>query len=535
MPRIKNTASSDQPKTKKTIKKSTGKATARAAAHSAAPKRKIKPVIVDVIEDEPLATLRTAFDESTSVRTPSFIEEEYIDSEEEGEKDLDQQKKFFSELVSEIKAKRGEDGEDGSNDSGAPLKLSGSNKGKSGKITKQERNNRPSIGLYRRFVIKFVILLGILALTVLFFCFSKLTISITPSGETLNDNLLLKVDTAATGQTAAAATSTDAGLKNEADNISESDPRTAVSGESKEITAAVEKTFPSSGEEFVGEDITGRVRVINNSNKDQALVATTRLLSPDNKLYRLKEAINIPAGGEVSVDIYADKPSEEMAIGATNFTIPGLWVGLQDKIYARNDTAFTFDKKVKKYVKSSDIETAVKEINSLLIAKAKEEAGSSLDPKLNWLYNTSDPADVVVEASAGEEKDNFLVKATGKIVAVSFDKEEAAKLAQAKINLLIPDNKELIDFNKENIVYSLEEYNSSSTSATIKASFSGTMVLKSDAQVVDRTQLVNLTKDQIGTYLRSRPEIKEYSLKFFPSFIQRAPRLVDRIKVVIAD
>jgi len=345
----------------------------------------------------------------------------------------------------------------------------------------------------------------------------------------------LKVDTNAAGQTAEKATSTEAGSENEAGQAGESDPRTAVSGESKEVSAAVEKIFPSSGEEFVGEEIKGRVRIINNYNKDQALVATTRLLSPDNKLYRLKEAVNVPAGGEAAVDIYADKPSEEMAIGATTFTIPGLWVGLQDKIYARSDAAFTFDKKVKKYVKSSDIEAAVKEINGLLIAKAKEEAGSSLDPKLSWLYNTGDPADVVVEASAGEEKDEFLAKATGKIVAVSFDKEEAAKLAQAKLNLLVPDNKELIDFNKENIVYSLEEYNSSSTSATIKASFSGTMILKSDAQIVDRAQLVNLTKDQIGTYLRSCPEIKEYNLKFFPSFIQRAPRLVDRIKVVIAD
>jgi len=59
------------------------------------------------------------------------------------------------------------------------------------------------------------------------------------------------------------------------------------------------------------------------------------------------------------------------------------------------------------------------------------------------------------------------------------------------------------------------------------------MILTSDSNVINPAQLVNLTADQIGTYLKSQPEVNGYTLNFFPSFIKRAPSLVDRIKVNI--
>jgi hypothetical protein len=310
------------------------------------------------------------------------------------------------------------------------------------------------------------------------------------------------------------------------------DPRVAVPGEIKEISVELEQIFPASGEEFTGEEIVGQVRVINNYSKSQALVATTRLLSPDNQLFRLKEAVNVPAGGEVLADIYAEKPNAGLAIGPTSFTIPGLWVGLQDKIYARSDKAFSFQQKIQKYVKSSDIERAVNDINTALIQKAKNEAAAALDTDKIWLYDNSEPATIVVEANAGDDKDEFVVKASGKITAISFSKEEAANLANAKLNLLVPDNKDLTDFQAANIIYTLENYDSEAQSATIKASFSGTMVLKRDSEIINREKLVNLSADQIATYLKNQPEVKDYELKFSPSFVQKAPRLVDRIKIV---
>jgi hypothetical protein len=344
-------------------------------------------------------------------------------------------------------------------------------------------------------------------------------------GEDLNDNLLLSVS---------AATSTPAATSTSLLTAAPTDPREPVSGTIQIISASATKTYAATGETYLGEDIVGQVNIINNYNKDQALVAKTRLLSPDNKLFRIKNAVNVPAGGQVAVAIYTDKPTSDLAIAPTTFTIPGLWAGLQDKIFAKSDTAFVYQQKVKKYVTASDLDQATQDINNAVLNNAKAQISSTLATSTNWLYTSVNPATVAMSAKIGSQVDQFNAQATGQIIAISFDQTAAAKLAAAKLNLLIPDDKELTNFDPANISYTLDNYDPITKSATIKAVFSGTMILKSDSQVINPEQLVNLTADQVGTYLNSQPEIQSYTLKFFPSFLKRAPSLVDRIKIVVS-
>jgi hypothetical protein len=459
-------------------------------------KKKVKPVIIDVIEDEPLVKEV----EETAPLT-RFYEEEKIQPVRTEE--IDQQKKFFSDLVSEIKEKKPKS---------KKKEINSHRKDLNEETTSGQKN----IGLYRRLIWKFVILVLILVAIVAYFSFSTLTVVITPKGEILSDNLFFKV-------------SKDGNLL----NSDSSDPREAISGQSREVTASVEKKYPATGEEFIGEEIIGNVKIINNYNKNQALVATTRLLSPDNKLFRIKNAVNVPAGGEVNVDIYVDKPAADLAISPTTFVIPGLWLGIQDKIFARSDQEFVFQQKIKKIIKQADIERATKDINDLLIKTAKADKELTGQAESDWLYDTSNQTTLEIDAKAGEAKDEFMVKARGKIVAVAFSKEEVAKLAAAKLNLLVPDDKELIDFKSTDIVYSLENYDSATGNATIKASFTGTMALKNDSEIINRNKLVNLTATQINDYLKDFPEIKQCELKFSPSFVKKAPSLVDRIKIKI--
>ena len=495
MPRIKVSAVSKTAITKKKpIKKL-----------APAPKsKKNKKVMVDIIEDEDSSFLNAETTKKNVAERDEKIYKSLVTEKYEAEpmpEEFDSQKKFFSQLAKETSAKK---------TGHHSLKEGGDDKTKEARPAKH-------IGLYRKLVWKFLFATLILLGIVFYFSFSKLTINITPKGEVLNDSLFLKVSAADISK----ATTSPESL---------SDPRTAIAGDIKEINSSLEAVYPASGEEFGAEELIGSVKIINNNNKNQALVATTRVLSADNKLFRIKNAVNVPAGGEVSVDIYADKPSPEMAIGPTTFTIPGLWVGLQDKIFARSDKEFTYAKKVKKFVKQIDLENAAKDINGRLI----NNASSSLsDQNSNWFYTVSDKTKITYSAKAGDLVDQFSAKVDGNVIAVSFVKADAVKLVTTKLKLLVPDDKELIEFKPENIVYTLDSYDAATNSATIKASFSGTMALKADSTVVNRDQLVNLTESQIANYLKAYPEIKSYELNFFPSFIKRAPNLVDRINIVI--
>ncbi|MEI6528991.1 MAG: hypothetical protein WCN88_01120 [Candidatus Falkowbacteria bacterium] len=498
MPRVKK--NTDLSPEKKIVKKSKTKIKIKSPEKKAAPKKKARPVVIDVIEDdEPEISFPELKKEAIGSFAPDESSEE--DDEEEAPVEIDQQKKFFSELVTEIKEK---------NPKTASIRRTNGDE-----ELEDEPRARKSVSLYRRLVWRFIAFTVILLLVVFYFSFSKLTIYISPKGETINDNLLLKV-----------------GPVESAGENSETDFREQVAGTAKEVSVTDEKSFPATGEEFTGEEISGQVSIINNSAKSQALVATTRILSPDGKLFRIKDAVNVPAGVEVNVDIYAEKPSEDLAIAATTFTIPGLWLGLQDKIYAKSKTDFVFRQKIKKYIKASDIEQATKDMNDLLVAKAKISVDST-STNAETLYESLDTASFEIDAKAGETKDSFTIKAKGSLAIVSFSKDEAAKLASAKLALLVPDDKELVDYSADNISYTFDNYDTKTGVASVKASFSGTMVLKSDTQIIDKKQLVNLNRQQLENYLKSFPEIKNYEFKFFPSFINRAPRLPERIQIEV--
>jgi len=523
----------DQPKKAETKKESVKKTSKTKESDSAEIKRnslkpKARPVVINIIEDTedltinnetffPHDNLRNDFkDIQISQSTTSLLEDlnenlaevvsEEVDSEgnemEEIQEerlelvDVDRQKQFFSDLVSEIKSKR-----------------EGASQTEEFVYDKKIKKSKKSLSLYRRIVWKFLLLVGFLAALVFYFSFSKLTIFITPKVEAMNDTLYLKV------------------LETDNSVTTINDGREKISGSINELDLEITKNYRSTGEEYIGEEVSGKVFLINNYIKDQPLVATTRILTNDNKLFRIKKAVTIPAGGQVEVEVYADKIAPEMAINPTRFTIPGLWVGLQDKIYAESKEPFSYQQKVERYVRASDIQLANQEATSLLLERAREY--KVLRAQDGILYQVLDPVEINLSTKTGDKVEEFSMTAKAKVVVVSFSQEEVSRLAVAKLNILVPDDKELADFKAENISYFLENYNNSEQIATIKTSFSGSMILKSNAEVIDRERLVNLSAEQISTYLREYPEIGSYELEFYPSFIKKAPHLVDRIQIKI--
>lgn len=81
------------------------------------------------------------------------------------------------------------------------------------------------------------------------------------------------------------------------------------------------------------------------SSDPQSLVATTRLESPDGKIFRLLEGVTIPGmsgtePGSIEASVIADQTGTEYNIAATTFTIPGFKSGPKyEKFSARSTKA----------------------------------------------------------------------------------------------------------------------------------------------------------------------------------------------------
>lgn len=121
------------------------------------------------------------------------------------------------------------------------------------------------------------------------------------------------------------------------------------------VQAVVGDSFDRSGKKIRGTEITvertvsgsyeheatavdgiaeGTFELVNETGNAQVLVATTRLLSEDGVLFRLKDRVSVPAGGRITATAAADQPGASGNVGPGRFTIPGLSTAQQSVIYA---------------------------------------------------------------------------------------------------------------------------------------------------------------------------------------------------------
>ena len=367
-----------------------------------------------------------------------------------------------------------------------------------------------SVSLYRKIAYFFVLLVATLLVFIFFFSVVKTTITLIPDQERVQNNLVFDVfDKDTTG----------AGEK-------------AIKGIVKKIELEDAKQYQTSGKKIIGQEAVGMVTLYNNYTKNQPLVATTRLLSADNKLFRIKETVNVPAGGSIDVAIYADEPSPEMEIGPSRFTIPGLWAGLQDQIYAESKEAVVYQKKTQNLITKEDIDNAILDLKQDLIAKAEMQLGDNKEYS-EVIYNVDENSIVsTVDGKIDEEKDEFEVKIKANVVVVAFDGSKALELARQKLDNSVSANEEILSFD-EKIDYALTNFDVVQGSASINATFEGKVTLKENSEIIDKKKIVGLKKDQLEVYLGSLPGIAGYEVKFYPSFIKKVPKLVDRIEILI--
>ena len=302
----------------------------------------------------------------------------------------------------------------------------------------------------------------------------------------------------------------------------------------KAISYAFTKAYPVTGSETIGQSVIGKVIIYNNYGKNQPLISNTRLLSPDGKLYRLSQTVMVPAGGSVATDIYADQATPDMEIGATHFTIPGLWAGLQDKIFAESkDGDIKFIKNVKQIIVQADLDNA--------LAAAKIDLNQQLQAKINQNYSgfkqklyKLDQPDIVftIYGKVDQATNHVTVSVNAKATVVAFNDDKIQPQLQLALAKAMSEGYRLQGFTGSP-TYTLAAADAITGLAQINASVSGQATVGTDLPLVDKSQLVNLSEDQANNYLNQNTAIAEVKINFWPSFIRRTPLLVDRIKVEV--
>ncbi|MFA6525015.1 MAG: hypothetical protein WCT33_01945 [Patescibacteria group bacterium] len=282
----------------------------------------------------------------------------------------------------------------------------------------------------------------------------------------------------------------------------------------------------------------GVVTIYNNYGSNQPLTATTRLLSEDNVLFRTKETVTVPAGGQVEVAVEADQASEAGNIGPSRFTIVALWKGLQDKIYAESSDAMSNGLRDVTVATLENINDAKEQFAIELKEKATEEL--SREVAINNSSEKILPQAVtyqILEEDADVEPDtevnSFDITSKINVIAAVFDETELFNHTKQLLSERVPANKELAGTEISLLQYEIKSYDLENQTAVLDVSLNGTTYVKLTSPIFDRDNLLNRDKQEIKTYFLDFPEIQNVDVKFSPFWVFRSPSLKDHIEIVI--
>lgn len=293
----------------------------------------------------------------------------------------------------------------------------------------------------------------------------------------------------------------------------------------------VQKTFAPTGNKEEPGIATGVVTLHNETDADQPLVATTRLLSKDGVLFRLKDRVLVPARGTVLADVYADVSGASGNIAAQDrFTIPGLNEQKQPVIYASSNDAMTGGIKTIGILSPDDIEKAKKTISEFFLNAAKEQFVSLTDT--TTVYMISDES-FEVTGEVGTEVDGFSVTGLATVVIVNYDDVSLVSFAQDKLLSRAVDNTEIIHPQEELPVVTLSSYDAYNHTADLSVVYGGQAVLNPDSEKLEKSVFFGQTKDEVRRYLLTLDHVHGVEVKLSPAWIRSVPYVDDHVKVIV--
>lgn len=369
-------------------------------------------------------------------------------------------------------------------------------------MKKKKTNN-----VYTRIVTIFLMLTIIAIFVVLHFALAKVTIKIYSHLENKQLSGIIEVQSEST------------------DNISPDNILGKIITVENELTV----TIASSQNSIESDKAGGYVTIYNNHSVKQALVATTRLLTPDNKLFRIKEGITIPPNSNLKVWAEADQSGEGYITEATTFIIPGLWEGLQDKIYAETTEGMKLTSIPTYLTTQENLDKANEEIYQKAIVQALGSINDQLnknlwvdEKRLNLTFETIEMTPLNTEASE--------LILTQKIIAngLIISEDDLLNTAKAKFTKELNEDQSLKEFDDNTFTFNILEIYPEKNEAILEISIDAIINSNEHLWDINKDELIGLTEFDIQEYLKQY-NIDNAEIKFFPFWVDKVPRLKDHI------
>lgn len=376
-------------------------------------------------------------------------------------------------------------------------------------VKKPKEQPAPSLKMYRRIAVSFVVVTCLLLVFVVYLSFVEAIVRIKPTVQTVQASAVLDI--------------VKSPLSSE-----------EVAGV---VTSAVfeqAKSFTLEGEDgqLVEAKAGGIVEIFNTHTVDQTLVATTRLLSPEGILFRIDETVVVPVGGSVTVTAHADESGKGGEISPTTFTIPGLSETLQKKIYAQNAAAFTGGEVTIQTLTLEKLdELAVTlEAEILEIVKEKLREQNSSFSQESFSYEVLEKkSDVEPGTETGQVTILIRLRATG----VFFDGQAAWDQLREALVAEIPGDMELQAVDSSGMSATILSADTEDGLAVVEVAVTAPAIISSRHEILSASGLVGKSVAEVKRSLEAYDLIDSVDVRVTPFWLKRMPSLEDHIRLEI--
>lgn len=303
-----------------------------------------------------------------------------------------------------------------------------------------------------------------------------------------------------------------------------------LGGASTTMFSWTEKFFPTGTKTTEG-TTTGMVTLYNKGPVAQTLIKTTRLLTSEGILFHMSDRATIPAGGEIPVAVYADKPGKDFDIGPSRFTIPGLSSDKQKIVWAESTKPMSGGLQKAGVLSAADL-TGATNIYKTKVVEAyvkSAQAGGAVTKPLVVLTSTNATANHAV----GDEVSEFAVSGRNELTVVTYNGTELQEALKRELAQKIDVTSEkVLSVIKEPEVL-LDNFDSKTQTATLSVYQEVTVTLDPNGEKLASRIFFGKTKGEIERYILGLDHVSGVEVVFSPSWMPSAPSMPDKIKVVV--
>lgn len=322
---------------------------------------------------------------------------------------------------------------------------------------------------------------------------------------------------------------------------------TFVARDVLEAEKIVSGNFEVQGKKLKATKAQGLIRVYNNySTSPQVLIATTRFVSNDGKLFRTTKRVTVPGGryeggkltaGFIDVEVMADQSGEDYNIDESTFSIPGFaGTSKYTAFYAKSFAPLTggLNKEVS-FLTQQDLDNAKETLNRTALAEAEANIRDSI---VSGGYTLIDNKAILVKvldfkssAELGQEIASFSAQVKAAAKAIVFKEQGLRDFAGGYIqSKLRPEQKLIERFLKTE--YSLEIADLEKNQLVLKISISARTHSLPDELLI-KEMIKNKSLEQVKNVLRGLGQVEKAVVEFQPFWVSLSPEDLDNIEVLI--